>query len=499
MRLALQPVPHWPKLAWVAIFADGQQTIEVYHGPMVEASADGCVEAVWAGDFGEGNFDQTDLVFGSGIRVRDDRVIFVSSATGVDRLWYGNYAGRWHVSNSLPALLACARIGLCEDYPHYTRDIETIERLGLKRYVRWLPTTAGDVHVRYFTNLCYDGHGLSDLEKPDLTPPLKTFAEYRNFLFATAEQLAANLHDPRRRHTIVPLVGISSGYDSPAAAVVARHAGCRHAVTIVNANSLWRGCDSGEAIAARLGMSCRCYRHERTAYHREETIWAAAGRSGGRNLVLFDYPQPLCLFFNGSYGDKIWDRRHHDFSEPVGDTDSLLCEFRLIQGVFQTVVPWWGIRRAQEIHAIGSAPEMAPWTLGNGYDRPIARRLVEEAGIPRTMFGMRKKDTSSNVSFFWPQSPAAKEMFARYLRAREQRVPSAPTIGLLARLAHLESLVRLNVTRRLPFDLRLRELLRLRSQSLLFQWGNEELKQRYQQGLRTVAAPAPSPAEAAGR
>jgi len=31
------------------------------------------------------------------------------------------------------------------------------------------------------------------------------------------------------------------------------------------------------------------------------------------------------------------------------------------------------------------------WSVGGGYDRPIARRIAEEAGIPRHLFGQIKK------------------------------------------------------------------------------------------------------------
>ena len=34
---------------------------------------------------------------------------------------------------------------------------------------------------------------------------------------------------------------------------------------------------------------------------------------------------------------------------------------------------------------------MRPWILGRGYDRPIPRRLVEEAGVARDLFGGSKK------------------------------------------------------------------------------------------------------------
>ncbi|MDE5832358.1 MAG: hypothetical protein K2H64_05150 [Desulfovibrio sp.] len=40
---------------------------------------------------------------------------------------------------------------------------------------------------------------------------------------------------------------------------------------------------------------------------------------------------------------------------------------------------------------------MLPWTLGNAYDRPVPRRLAEEAGVPRELFGMRKAANNPDI------------------------------------------------------------------------------------------------------
>ena len=36
---------------------------------------------------------------------------------------------------------------------------------------------------------------------------------------------------------------------------------------------------------------------------------------------------------------------------------------------------------------ISRSPEMGPWVVGHSYDKPIPRRILEEAGVPRGMFG----------------------------------------------------------------------------------------------------------------
>ena len=76
------------------------------------------------------------------------------------------------------------------------------------------------------------------------------------------------------------------------------------------------------------------------------------------------------MFFKGSYGDVVWDRLHQNLAEPRGDTDASLCEFRLIEGVFLMVVPWWGIRKVKDIqkkelegikNRVGVVEEQAAW------------------------------------------------------------------------------------------------------------------------------------------
>jgi len=65
---------------------------------------------------------------------------------------------------------------------------------------------------------------------------------------------------------------------------------------------------------------------------------------------------------------------------------------------------------------------MEPWTLHNGYDRPIPRRLVEEAGVPLDAFGVIKRGGAGSSLRFGNRSylarttpPASFERFSEYL------------------------------------------------------------------------------------
>ncbi|MBN1854467.1 MAG: hypothetical protein JW829_17175 [Pirellulales bacterium] len=462
--------------------------MKLFHGPCVEINDRWAVEAVWAGDFGNGDFDQTDLVFGTGIRMRENRIVFVSSGTTLDRLCYCWHDNSWYVSNSLPALLAGANLSLRDDYHQYAEDISTIF-FGLNEYKRLIPTTTDDVRLVYFNNLTYHNGCLTETAKIDTADRFETFEDYALFLAATAGQLANNMNDKRRRQQIYPLTTVSSGYDTAAAAVIAQRTGCRSAVTFMQSNSLWKGSDSGQHIAEQLGLSCKTYNRTSERYPLEESIWAAAGRPGVLNWTLFDYPEPLCLFFTGCYGDEMWDRRQWNLPYPfTGCTlaNGGIGEFRLLKGVFHCPVPFWGVRRRSELHKINYSKQMEPWTLHNKYDRPIPRRILEEVGIPRHAFGQRKRLTSHEAAFLWPYSADSQARFCQFLKRRGLRVPSAMSIWLMRRWAWFENLAYKNIGRRLHLpDWGIRHYLAARARQLIFQWANGELREQYQSGFES--------------
>ena len=485
MKLTYKPIAGWPRLAWAAVGADGGQAVEIYHGPCVETADQWCVEAVWAGDYSAGDFDRTDLVFGTGVRVRDEGVVFVTSGTAMDRLWYCRRGANWFVSNSLGALSALAGLSLTDGGGYVNDKLSTIGTTwGVSPGTRTFPTQSGDAHVVWFDNLLYDGHSFQVIPKPDTAPPFKSFAAYQGFLIQGAGALRGNLESPARQHKVTALASVSSGYDSPAAAVIARYAGCEQALTIKQASSIWGRSDSGEAVAQHLGLTCRTFQRTAKWFPHEEAFWAASGYCNLLNWTLFEYPQPLCLFFTGNYGDAIWTRSAlaEPFTIDIWD-DLAMGEFRLLAGMWQCVVPFWGMRHCKEIEAITLSAEMKPWTLGTNYDRPIARRIVEEHGVPRGAFAVRKENSSHEAEFRWPYSLYAHERFDRYLKKRGFYSPGRRTVRLLRSLAHFENLLHMNLLGKHGLRKRLRPWRRIAGTRLLFQWANEILTQNYAKHL----------------
>ena len=481
MRLRFRAISGWPKLGWVVRIRGDEA--EVLHGPMVETAEDWAAEAVWAGDFRLGDFDRTDLVFGSGVRRRGGTLTFVGAGTVFDRLWHAERSGVLLVANTLAGLLAAAGEHLLSDHGRYSEDVRSIHA-GLDAHIRSIPAEGGAIGLVYFRNLTLRDGRRAPTDKPDAAPRFETYGQYEDFLRATAAALGSNAADASRRYAVKPLTSISSGYDSTAAATVARHAGCRRAVTIRKATSLWRGSDSGEDVARYLDLECLGYDRVADRYPDEPALWAGEGRPGIINWTQFDYDEPLCLFFTGIHGEKMWDRVAHDHPDPFvrrSPASLGICEWRLHRGVFQCPVPFWGARHSHELHAI-TAAEMAPWSTGDDYDKPIARRIVEDAGVPREAFGQVNRNTSLEATFLWPYSPDAQADYAAYRRDRGLPVASAARVRWIRRAAHLDHLLYLNVTRRLPGRRRRRPWDRLSDASVLFRWANETLARRAYDG-----------------
>jgi hypothetical protein len=152
MTLTFQLVPDWPKLAWVArCNADGPDVL-VRHGSHVETGDGWCVEGVWTGDFDAGDFDASELVFGSGVRCCNGNVVFVSTSTMLDRLWHCRRGGQTYVANSLPAMLACAEVSLSDDYANYPADIDTLTK-GMNDYTPSIPASPCQVSLTYYRTL----------------------------------------------------------------------------------------------------------------------------------------------------------------------------------------------------------------------------------------------------------------------------------------------------------------------------------------------------------
>ncbi len=485
MRIRPRRVRDWPALGWCArVRADeaAAEVCEVLHGAGVETSEEWAVEAVWPADFSEGDFDRAALVSGTGVRIRGDAVMFVSSASLVDRLWFHRDESWLHASNSLPLLLATAGVRLQPDHRQYLQEILAFLRRFREPRLVDVPVSQGTLSVLYFHNARLEGSELRVIPKP-ANPALPSFETYRSFLFDGAAAIGANARDPGRSIPLGIASTVSSGYDSATCSALARVAGGEECATIRSARALIPRSDSGVRVADALGIRCRVYRRSRKAGAQEPYYWAATGNLQEANLAVFDLPRPVSVLFTGMFGGGIWQREaseHPAFKDRAYANGLGYTEARLAAGVIHCSPPFWGLDRARDLYELSNSAEMGPWMLGNAYDRPIPRRILEELGVPRHLFGMRKSATMFEESFVWPESPALGDSLRAFLRATGVRMPPLPLARALA-WSH-RNLV-LPVVERIGLKGRFPHVLFEDVSAAAFIWANEMLAGQHRRAL----------------
>ncbi len=418
LRFQYRLMNEWPPLAWLAQCCASNPVITVLHGPMIEVRDEWFCEAVWDGKYDDGGFDSTDLVFGSGGRARGDFVTFVSAGSTVDRLQaLRREDGAW-VSNSLACLLATADAQLDATYAHYFEHFESIIH-GLEQYKRTLDVSVGVVEFTYFNNLKWDRAALVEAQKPNEVRDFSTFSKYHDFLLSSLRRIAENMTADGRGSPYQMLGTISSGYDSPTVTALARQVGLRECISMAKARS--GEADDGSAIAELLGVQLNLI--PRTAWQRPgfpEVPFIAADAKG-EDIYISGAEERLRGRVLLTGFPNVWAKKVKALSPNLvrGDQSGLsLTEYRLWAGFIHFPVPFMGARQVEEINAITHSPEMARWDVPGDYSRPICRRIVEEAGVPRNLFGISKKAASillgtrdSNLS------PATRAEYYRWLRS----------------------------------------------------------------------------------
>lgn len=434
MKLHRQQMNHWPKLSWFAKVSD--DTVSVLHGCRVEYSEEWIFEGVWAGEFGKGDFDRdVPVIIGTGIRLRENAVSFVCSTGALDRLFYVHQKKDLLVSNSLACLLSVADLRLDPGIP-YSKTLRSYLKTH-RSQPKILPTLGGDkIHFLTYEKLVFSREKLEE-QSPTTEDAFASFEEYEDFLRSKILAIRENLQDERRRFKVAPVATISRGYDSGASAAIARPLNIRSALTISRTGIRGHD-DSGEEIATKLGIPVQSVIHRRSAYRDYDLVLAGLGRFDDFNLTLFDYPDDLTLLLVGTAGDFVWEKalkkKMDDSSHFLDRHDTTTCqlaEWRLHKGVFLGNIPSIGASRVDCLKQINSSSAMDPWRIGGDYDRPIPRRILEQQGIGRDKFGIKKLATVSAWQRFYFNNSEQQNDLRVFFEAHGKRVPGQVLGGLI--------------------------------------------------------------------
>ena len=488
-----------PKLSWcAAVYRNGN--VNVTHGPWVEARDNYFCEGSWSGKFSEGNLSNS-ILMGSGGHIVNESLIISTPNHTLERLYVLREKDHVLVSNSLPFILTVSQEEIDPAFLLYTVWFASIID-GLRHYRRWIPSKSGArIWLYYHCNLIIDADiRIKEIPK-NAVQEFTTFSSYKTYLMETTEAIIENSSDHDRAVKYRPVTTISSGYDSPAAAVVAKSLGCKEALTFTQARGEEPGQqeDSGASIACKLGMNLKEY--DRLGYLDwtgcpEKEFWGY-----GAQEVVWEDELPGAVLFTGFHGGKVWARVCKDTSPYIvrGDPSGHnLTEFRLRTGWIHLPIPFIGCTSQRAICQISNSDEMEPWRMNNGYDRPIPRRLVEEAGIGRNEFGLKKRavglildakrlDTGLTAETHNEYERYVNRHWSRSCELRSHAYDimkrlTAKNLTLNTRISRkLKSItgVKMDFPLLIPSRFRVGRFGGFEQDSLLFQWSIEKLMSRY--------------------
>jgi hypothetical protein len=416
MRFEFVPCATIPRLAWCAQLRRGEDVARIYHGPWVETRDGWFVEGAWTGEFERGELDTARFNLGTGGVLRAGRAVFCTQSDMIERLYALRSEPGLYLSNSLVFLLGMTGEELDPCFPFYYYALRAYNSDGIWRKRKTIHTRSRRrVELHDHCQLAVDQDlRMERIEKPAVQRPA-SFEEYVALLQDVLAGVLENAAAAGRRHARYSgLATVSGGYDSNSLAVLLARLGVREAITFFDRTP---GEDSGAEIARRLGLSVREYDRVafRTAPGVDEAEFLAGAR--GEDVVLASCEEQLVgkVLVIGRYGDVAFsldpEKRVSDLRTPHRHVvaGSTMLEFRLRTGFFNFNPLYTVGLHVAALHAISRSEEMKPWRVGGKYDRPIPRRLLEEAGIPRGLFGYRKAASAA----VWLSSPAALSPAAR--------------------------------------------------------------------------------------
>ncbi len=418
MRFRYELKPELPRLAWAACVRSQEAAVRVVHGPWVEVHDEAFVEGAWDGPFEDLRFDQAAMLVGSGARITRDGVVFAGHSDLNERLYVIRGESALHISPSLALVLAISGQSLDPKEPHYYLNFLDAYRAGIRdprKRIRLSHGRSAEMHDVCNLRITPDLE-IERVEKPWGESP-GNYSTYASLMQDTLERVIRNAGDPARRQGFRPVCMISRGYDSVAVAALASKAGCREAVTYRESGSDEGTVnDDGSEIGRVLGYRTTVYeRPESQPVLREgEEEFYLEPWGSDREIAPMERQLVASMLLSGrstggwvAGGGARWGLPGNSglpqLQRPFPFTPGCaLTDFRMRVGFFHFAVPGIGAIHAPALHRLTESEEMRPWRVRKHYDKPIPRRIAEEAGVPRHMFGSVKMGGRKRAA--WPRS-----------------------------------------------------------------------------------------------
>jgi len=377
-----------PIMAWLACVRRQSERINVWHGSHVSRGDGVFWEGINPTPREPAAVIRHHFPLSSGGVIDGNQLVFFTPGHVLERLFCIRDSESLWVSNSLPLVLAASGSELSKRYVAYPAEFELITS-----HDRCFPLQ-GTKELRVFYNCNIRVHDDLQYEvEPRVTN--YNFSTYQNYVGSLQkfieEMLTANGKGENRSY--LPLSTLSRGYDSTAITVLARKFGVSEALSIKEARIYGPNSENVTDTADFLGIKLQSINrldYAKYGFEAEKLFFVTALAD---EICFYPFVNSLRgrLLFVGVHGDSIWDRNAH----PVGtwrrdNAGASMQEFRIRTGFVLFPLAFFGWQHHADIIRLSRSDEMRPWAVGGTYDRPIPRRIAEEAKLARTSFGTKK-------------------------------------------------------------------------------------------------------------
>lgn len=432
--------PPLPPLSWICLIKN--MDAQFFIGNKVEHNNTTIFEGAWDGDFLSDPVHESDFVFGSGAQIVNRGITFIPPKHGLESLFVliDKKLRKIYVSNSLCFVLQRANLQEMSDFMENLSDnihdsSNKASAAGVDKYQRLIAEDKRYKLLRMsYYNFTISPKGHIRIKYKNTTRKFSNFENYKKLLIYKTKSVIENAKSEHRSIAYRPISTVSKGYDSPAVSVIAKAAGVIDALTL--AIKVYGYDDSGEDIARCLGMKLFKFGHvlsndisnlnkDFNGVVKKKALEFIATDGIGDDVAFLMFEEKLKnkLYLTGTYGDIVW-RMHPTIAPGLTKQvfEKSISEFRLRVGFINFPVIAIGAYNAQSIQDISNSAEMNNYNVSAEYNRPIPRRICEEAGIPREYFGMQKSASSPLITNHRELfREAVKEIMKRYERAPYKR------------------------------------------------------------------------------
>lgn len=390
---------HLPALSWLAVLTKGSETVEISCGNAVVTTDNWFAAGVWNGDLKNGDMDTCSCCCCTGMKLTATMggVKLITPNHLQETLFAIKVDCKLYVSNSITFALVASDSELLKQYKEYVADMGSI-LYGLKsdKLVKRSPLCNGRELQYIRCCIAEVDEDLNVVEKVRHSGlSFENFTDYKQQIVEILSAIKKNATDAMRNRPYGMIGTISRGYDAPSACALAKEVGCDEVFTFVDNAE-----DDGTEIAKILGYT-KIHRVNSKQYKRNEHLLEAEAFASGETDPVFINFENLYrdkILFLGDRGDSVYERLHanenNDFDFHVGNqlsqASQTIFENMLKNNCIKIALPLIGGDRWTDLKRISNSEEMTPYSIGDHYDRPISRRLLEEAGVKRDMFGQKK-------------------------------------------------------------------------------------------------------------